>query len=624
MFKRIGLGILLVLVMAGYAYGQATLFPFPKFRAFNSSGNPLASGKVYTYETGASTTPKTTWTNASKETANANPVILDSRGEADIWLDGQYRIVLKNAAGTTQWTVDDVESLAFASHAAVILADQLAGADAGLKIAAAIALLPATGGIVDARRLNGVQTISSQLLVNKAHVTILFSPSAVYTLPTTSGLQAGILVTADDVHLLGERTIFQATKLLADDFTNYWLVRVSDINEEVSGFQSRGIDYRLTVTGTTTNAKAMGCLNLQGATAAKGLVDFEIVDNFIKIVAPDIGIAQKWYGIYVEGEDSGVLVARTIKRGIIRGNIAHECDGRVIQTYHGQHIVVENNIITNIGPNDTYGMNGIRLIGTDDSTVVGNVVTIGSTGKGNCFYFGGVVSRPGDDSKRITMSGNTCVCSGSFGGGKGIHVVGLQDSNITSNTLINTHETGATLGIHIDNEVDLINQDIFIAGNRIRGFSSYQIQIGSEAVRTVVGANYLGLTAAGLSQFLNDGGVNTRYAGWQYDSGGIFADAIKINASGTTIKQIRLTGNVSINPGSINATTRGTATGTFTGCAAGDVLIPLGIPGINDDLIFEGADCSAGDTIRIYLYNPTAGAIDDGAINWQFLWFDMT
>ena len=111
MMRRIGLAILIVLFAATSVYAGATRFPFPKFRAFGSSGTPLASGKVYTYETGASTTPKTTWKDATKASANDNPVILDSTGQADIWLDGSYRIVLKNAAGTTLWTVDNVNSL---------------------------------------------------------------------------------------------------------------------------------------------------------------------------------------------------------------------------------------------------------------------------------------------------------------------------------------------------------------------------------------------------------------------------------------------------------------------------------------------------------------------------------
>lgn len=86
------------------------LAPAPKFQAFDSDGVPLALGKVYTYESGASTTPLATYTDSTGNTANANPVILDSRGEANIWFTtaSEYRIVLKTSADATLYTIDNV------------------------------------------------------------------------------------------------------------------------------------------------------------------------------------------------------------------------------------------------------------------------------------------------------------------------------------------------------------------------------------------------------------------------------------------------------------------------------------------------------------------------------------
>ena len=78
----------------------------PKFQAFDSAGLPLAGGKVYTYEVGTST-PKTTYQDPDKSASNANPTILDSRGEADIWWEGTYKVVLKDSNDNTIWTVDD-------------------------------------------------------------------------------------------------------------------------------------------------------------------------------------------------------------------------------------------------------------------------------------------------------------------------------------------------------------------------------------------------------------------------------------------------------------------------------------------------------------------------------------
>jgi len=33
---------------------------------------------------------------------------------------------------------------------------------------------------------------------------------------------------------------------------------------------------------------------------------------------------------------------------------------------------------------------------------------------------------------------------------------------------------------------------------------------------------------------------------------------------------------------------------------------------------------TAGNTVRIYLANVTAGAIDDSARDWDYLWIDIT
>lgn len=84
------------------------LSPSVKFQGFDLNGDMLSGGLLYTYRTGT-VTNKTTYSN-STGTANANPVVLDSRGEADLWLDVDeaYTFVLKTAAGVTIWTKDAV------------------------------------------------------------------------------------------------------------------------------------------------------------------------------------------------------------------------------------------------------------------------------------------------------------------------------------------------------------------------------------------------------------------------------------------------------------------------------------------------------------------------------------
>ena len=77
----------------------------PKFQAFDSVGAPLTGGLLYSYEPGTST-EKDTYSDAALTTPNTNPVVLDSRGEADVYLDNATKLVLKTSAMTTIWTVD--------------------------------------------------------------------------------------------------------------------------------------------------------------------------------------------------------------------------------------------------------------------------------------------------------------------------------------------------------------------------------------------------------------------------------------------------------------------------------------------------------------------------------------
>jgi hypothetical protein len=88
---------------------MAVLAPQPKAQFFDANGSPLVGGKVFTYAAGT-TTPLATYTDASAATPNTNPVILDSRGECNLWFSNatSYKVVLKSATDELQWTVDNI------------------------------------------------------------------------------------------------------------------------------------------------------------------------------------------------------------------------------------------------------------------------------------------------------------------------------------------------------------------------------------------------------------------------------------------------------------------------------------------------------------------------------------
>lgn len=102
---------------------MTNISPPIKQRFFNAAGSPLASGKLYTYAAGT-TTPKTTYADSGTSTPNANPVILDSGGYADVWLgSGAYKFVLKDSADVTQWTVDNVQGTPITTKGDLIVGD---------------------------------------------------------------------------------------------------------------------------------------------------------------------------------------------------------------------------------------------------------------------------------------------------------------------------------------------------------------------------------------------------------------------------------------------------------------------------------------------------------------------
>jgi hypothetical protein len=81
---------------------------------FNSNGDPLSGGLLYTYSAGT-TTPVSTYTSRSGAAFNTNPIVLDSAGRtpAEIWLDGGvlYKFVLKTSAFVEIGSYDNIPAV---------------------------------------------------------------------------------------------------------------------------------------------------------------------------------------------------------------------------------------------------------------------------------------------------------------------------------------------------------------------------------------------------------------------------------------------------------------------------------------------------------------------------------
>jgi hypothetical protein len=89
---------------------STNLSSVPKLQFFDANDNPLVGGRLYTYAAGT-TTPLATFPDSTGATPNTNPIILDSRGEANVWLSAtQYKFELKTAADALIWTVDNISN----------------------------------------------------------------------------------------------------------------------------------------------------------------------------------------------------------------------------------------------------------------------------------------------------------------------------------------------------------------------------------------------------------------------------------------------------------------------------------------------------------------------------------
>jgi hypothetical protein len=104
--------LFIALLLAGSCFAQsATLLPVPRARFVDANGAPLAGGLIYSYSAGT-TTPLATYTDSTAGTPNANPVVLDSAGTANIWLSSSmYKIVVKTSAGVQISSTDNVSAV---------------------------------------------------------------------------------------------------------------------------------------------------------------------------------------------------------------------------------------------------------------------------------------------------------------------------------------------------------------------------------------------------------------------------------------------------------------------------------------------------------------------------------
>ena len=171
----------------------ASLIPTPVMQFLDADGNPLVGGKVYTYAAGTST-PLATYTNQGGGTANANPVILDSRGEAAIWFDAVgYKIILQTSADVLIWTADNVTPATtdnYGTGVATALAINVGTAGSILVRGGSVA--GTTGTFSSTLAVTGAVTFASSLVATSSVTASQFNTSNGITATLGTGVTATI------------------------------------------------------------------------------------------------------------------------------------------------------------------------------------------------------------------------------------------------------------------------------------------------------------------------------------------------------------------------------------------------------------------------------------------------
>ena len=178
----------------------------PKLQFLDSNGAPLVGGKLYTYAAGT-TTPQVTYTDFGGGTPNANPVILDSRGEASVWLGtALYKMALYSSTNVLIWTVDNIGGFATLAQLAASGGSNLIGflqAGTGAVATTVQAKLRESVSVKDFGAVgDGVtdDTVAIQAAINSfpSGQGTIFFPKGIYLVTST------ITVAQDRINLIGQ------------------------------------------------------------------------------------------------------------------------------------------------------------------------------------------------------------------------------------------------------------------------------------------------------------------------------------------------------------------------------------------------------------------------------------
>jgi len=230
---------------------------------FDSNGDPLTGGLIYTYLSGT-TTPVTTYTTRDGTTNNTNPIVLNAAGRTpnEIWLDGGvlYKFILKTSAFVQIGSYDDIPAIndttTFSNLITVAGTNTLTGA-----------ATPALAGYAA-----GAQYSFIAQNTNTGAVTIDIDTLGVKSITKfgTTALIAGDLIAGSIALIEYDGTRFQLLNAVNNIFDNITVDYIKETTTVSATAATGTINYDVSTQSIlyyTTNASANWTLNVRGAAA---------------------------------------------------------------------------------------------------------------------------------------------------------------------------------------------------------------------------------------------------------------------------------------------------------------------------------------------------------------------
>ena len=261
------------------------LAPLPVQSFKDSNGNPLAGGLLYTYAAGTSTA-QSTYIDSTGTTANTNPIVLNSRGEAQIWLPGgvAYKFILQDSSANLIWSVDQISNPAAASGSNSDITSLLQSTlTASITASAAGAADAITATFTPSiTTLTAMMTVYVRATSANATTTPTFTPNSV-SIPASSIVKgANLPLAPGDIAGAGHILCLQR-----DLINSNWVLQnpangvvVAAVVKQIQTVSASVASSALTVTLNATS------LDFRSPTLSAGTVNTRAIAASISVVVP--------------------------------------------------------------------------------------------------------------------------------------------------------------------------------------------------------------------------------------------------------------------------------------------------------------------------------------------------